>query len=1350
MRRSPLMLFLILPLLFFFSCGGSIKTKEELQQTPTEITTVKVDLAGSVSVLNRGEEEKITGAKIKLVVDFNRNGVFEGKHSEDKIYQSATLNGVFFMKEVEIPEGGTLAELIVEKEGYAPYYNVIKLSPGVTQNLRITLLPLFKEVKPVVRSLNFAGKLLIEFPNLKLAFSPSAIEEDTALLFVSGRSYELKSEIRQVPGISQNNSLTFLTLLFTEIKNQRGEIVEFTAESTCPYGIRQKLSREAIKNIKEVGDIDKREKGCQVPIYIFTPSNPKWNYFEEGTVVDSFGREVSCDSLSENSDYWVEMCGSKEEGISFLAVAYPVREKKKQVCFVVKDENGKPIPGVLFEAVKGGFYTSSFSDDNGIARLSIPLKTNVSTCGALATALSEEGVTLKYFDPSSASTPLPLDLSSLSLKSSQSCGCLFEVEIPVAKVEAVVIARDENGNPLEGREVCLREKDFRYYGCKKTNKDGMATFKVIPDRIYTASGPGLSSLSKRISAFDRFFSLTLSNTLPKVEMEVFPKTVKVGDYVYVFLYAYDPDGNEIRLKDFTCGGERVRIIEGEDYEGALFVTGYCKLTEAGDYKVSAQVGDAFGSFKVEEAFSVVSDSSPPYLYGYNFFDDDGKLVTKDSLKVGRSYRLVFYAFDPDGDPIVYRSNNPYCSFEDDGVARCEFPAAGDYNLSFTLDDRKGNEVEESILVHVTSGEMLKLVSFSVVPSVVSSGEPVKVTGIVYAPGSSEVSATFLVDGGPVTSSEPCEEISAGYFKCSFEKTLDLGEGEHTVSLSVQGESSSVTRSSTLFAGVSNLPPKILLPLPLKLEAEVGVPFTFTVKAIDPDGDDLNYRWFVNGVEVSSGKKDYLKYTFDASGVYRVEVLVSDGKEVAYTYSQVTAVNLDAGRQFIAHFGAEGVYGVLYSDDYSYVDTEVSGELGYVYFGKLPTSGLNFAVVIPPEVIVPKEVLFKYLVSSLVKEACELGDCEEVQKEAVYWLATKEIPQEKLGSWAGKVIDENSDGFVDWNEVYRSFVSLYDADRDGKVSFKEITGKTKVKVFVIRNVKGQQYFLNDVVEQFFEGMMPFSLQESRKVSVEIENPPDSTSFEVLGADGTCTLQEGKVLCDLSVPMQDNGLFSFIIKDSSGKTFTAKDYDTSSFIVDYSEFVFPKNVDVVGFDSYEDLKVFASFAGNNYFLGEFTVDGTYSIPQHGFGNGYFVNYTYKKEYEGYAKMKWINNFFIGETLPDFIKIDQFRGELLDVDIIYHPTDREAILTGVDVSSLNAVSVFESCSLGEQTFELSLEGALEGEDVVPLPHLDKVLPPAVYSYVSSICSSTESSHYVEITVKEVDKDGLEKGFYLKKVLQ
>ncbi|TCK04022.1 PKD domain-containing protein [Phorcysia thermohydrogeniphila] len=1336
-------------LLFFaFSCGASIK-EEETPPPPQEVPTVTTDLAGSVKALNRGEEEKVSAARVKLIVDFNRNGVFEGKHSEDKIYLSATLNGEFFIKSIEIPEQGALAELIVEKEGYAPYYKVLELSPNSELNVNVELLPVSVEVQPVLRSLR---GLEVGNSEVKVDFSPLAIEEDTTLLNVFYKNYNLEGELPQAPGKLEidGRPLEVLSLLSLELKNQRGEVVEFADEFTCPYTIRQKLSPKAIEEIRKNGDVDPKS-GCQVPVYYFSSETGKWRYLGNGDIVDSSGGAVDCSSLQDGSSYWVKLCGKQGEGVTFYAVAYPLKESEVTVCFFTENESGEPVAGASFEVFKGGFYSVAFSNEEGIARLQVPFTKRPSNCSSLGEEATSEGITFRYFEPSSLSMPVSLDLSALPSGSLSGCSCLFRVKVPSSTVDAIVVARDSSGYPVKEAEVCLKERNFGFYECRKTDENGMATFKVVPEKVYTAFGVGLSSVTKEVTPLDRFFSLTLTNTPPKVEMTVYPKEVKAGSNLYILLYAYDPDGDEIRLKDFMCGDKRARVIEGEDFEGALFVTAYCTPTEPGSYKVSANVGDAFEMFKVEEEFNVVSGSSPPVINGYNFLDSDGKVVSRDSLKVGNIYKLVFYAYDPDGDPISYRSANPYCSFEvnEKGVATCSFPSSGDYELSFVIDDRNGNSVEERINVHVSDGETLQIVSLNLEPDIFQSGDTLRVRALVYAPQLERVYATLLEGERVLIPSQDCGKTAEGYFECLLEGALNFGEGEHLLTVKVEGGSSVTSGTVSLFAGISNLPPKFLLPLPPRLELEAGVPFKFKVRALDPDGDKLSYTWLINGEKVFSGDNDFY-YTFDSSGVYKVGVVVSDGKDVIYSSSEVTVVNLDAGRQMVVHLGAEGIYATLYSDDYSYVDTKVSGEFGAVYFGKLPTSGLNLAVTIPPEVIVPKGVAFEYLVATVAKEKCPAGECEDVLDKAFSWIASRRIPKDELGSWRLKITDENLDGFVDEEEVYRSFGRLYDQDKDGKVSYKELTGKVRVKTFVLRNVEGKQYFLNDFVDSFWKEMMPVSLGGFRRVQVVVENTPSEASLKVIGAEGSCVSEGEKVLCDLSVPLQDNGFFSFILFDeSSKKAYTVRDLDTSSFILDYGEFVPPKSFGVVGLDAGEKVEVFASYSENVYSLLSTEVDGTYQVSQHRLGSGYFANFSLTRPKEDGVKVEMVNNYFLGDSLPDYLKVEQLRGELLEVDISYHPNDREAVLEGVDISSVNAFSASETCTFGDYSFELSMEGELEGASF-PLPQMEKVVPPAVYSYISEACNNVNSSHYVELTVKKSEKDGFESALYLKKVLQ
>ena len=52
---------------------------------------------------------------------------------------------------------------------------------------------------------------------------------------------------------------------------------------------------------------------------------------------------------------------------------------------------------------------------------------------------------------------------------------------------------------------------------------------------------------------------------------------------------------------------------------------------------------------------------------------------------------------------------------------------------------------------------------------------------------------------------------------------------------------------------------------------------FTAVASDPDGDDLTYRWFLNGVEQTNATAPHVQWANPSEGTYTIRVVVSDGK-----------------------------------------------------------------------------------------------------------------------------------------------------------------------------------------------------------------------------------------------------------------------------------------------------------------------------------------------------------------------------------------------------------------------------------------------------------------------------------------
>ena len=99
--------------------------------------------------------------------------------------------------------------------------------------------------------------------------------------------------------------------------------------------------------------------------------------------------------------------------------------------------------------------------------------------------------------------------------------------------------------------------------------------------------------------------------------------------------------------------------------------------------------------------------------------------------------------------------------------------------------------------------------------------------------------------------------------------------------------------SLMVTVMGNLPPNVVSYYPANLDIDVGANKTekFIVVALDPDGDQLTYTWYVDHTEKGSGSE----FTFKPAenpGVHTVKCVISDGKEtVEVKWDKVTKIEL---------------------------------------------------------------------------------------------------------------------------------------------------------------------------------------------------------------------------------------------------------------------------------------------------------------------------------------------------------------------------------------------------------------------------------------------------------------------------
>lgn len=76
--------------------------------------------------------------------------------------------------------------------------------------------------------------------------------------------------------------------------------------------------------------------------------------------------------------------------------------------------------------------------------------------------------------------------------------------------------------------------------------------------------------------------------------------------------------------------------------------------------------------------------------------------------------------------------------------------------------------------------------------------------------------------------------------------------------------------------------------------KVGETVTFSVRAADPDGDELNYTWLMDGAAHMSGRANRTVWTPDRAGKFSMQVIVSDGNLSVKMWWNITVTAASTG------------------------------------------------------------------------------------------------------------------------------------------------------------------------------------------------------------------------------------------------------------------------------------------------------------------------------------------------------------------------------------------------------------------------------------------------------------------------
>ncbi len=309
---------------------------------------------------------------------------------------------------------------------------------------------------------------------------------------------------------------------------------------------------------------------------------------------------------------------------------------------------------------------------------------------------------------------------------------------------------------------------------------------------------------------------------------------------------------------------------GDDSEPALVRSPSHAYSRLGTFAVDLAISD--GSRSSSGSTNITIINAPPTI--------ETRTPTGETLTITEGGQASFEVsvVDAENDPILY-------TWSRDGVTDptatgptlvidTDYSSAGTFAINLSVSDGHDSLATHWVLTVLNANRAPRIVSHTPVDAELALLEGQQQDFIVSAtdPDNDDLTYTWTVDSAPQSPPSPS----------SFSWTADAGSaGSHTVIVTVSDSEATDSARWNLTVTRPNSWPTITERTPdsdVVLLAE-GDSTTLSIVAVDPDADDLTYRWAIGGTpqDGETGPSLVFETGFSSNGSYEVEAAVEDGR-----------------------------------------------------------------------------------------------------------------------------------------------------------------------------------------------------------------------------------------------------------------------------------------------------------------------------------------------------------------------------------------------------------------------------------------------------------------------------------------